>query len=1172
MEKLKSIYKKDIEREIQGVIKVDDENFIEQELDEYVVTNELLKHFKSFFEAYDLGVKGKTEKMGVWISGFFGSGKSHFLKMISYLLENKTVKGRSAVSYFEDKINDKELLNLIKEDTSISSDVILFNIDSKSGNSNGSKDKILEVFEKVFNEKMGLSTNPFVAEIERFLIKSNKYKEFIEEFNKHSFYSWEESRDSLQFVEDEFALSYSKVLGKSEEESRSIIERTENNYTVSVEEFAKRVNEYLSTKEDNHHIIFLVDEVGQYIGNDRNLMLNLQTIVEDLGIMCGGKAWVIVTSQGAIDDYVKVQGNDFSKIQGRFDTKLSLSSSDIDEVIKKRILEKTEEASKTLNTIYESKSSIIKNLLTFNSTSTQELYEDNNDFIATYPFIPYQFKLLQDVFTDIRKHGYSGKHLSSGERSTLGAFQQTAKEFKNNEIGTLIPFYAFYDTIEKFLEPQITRVINHANDLVKDDKLKYIDVNILKMLFMLKNIKEIPSNIDNLSTLYVSNIDDDKISLKDEINDSLRRLLKEVLIQRNNDIYKFLTDEEQEINREINQMDVDPSKLFEFIGNIIFSNIYLEPRVKYKDKPFDFSKYIDDFMISSFDSEIGLKIITDSSSDVSEIIMKSASEKNCVFVKLDLSGAIIDDIYSNLKYDQYKRVSYKSSINETVESILKIKDIECRNAYARIKDYIKEQLGESEIYVNGEKLNISSKDPKTRINEALITLIKDIYNKYSYIEGHFDKNAIRELFSNKQMSYDFDIETSYEKAYEVIKDYITEQNECRKPVTIRSLLQHFEKAPYGFNEDDVLYILTKLLKNEVVSFIYANELQSTLSEDTLNKIIKREYYEKTLIKLRIKIDTNLINNLRTVARDAFDDIDLPNDEDGMLQKFKKDLQDMLNKLNSKSAEYLVETKYPYPGKSIIDNYNSLITKIIKIKENLDVFTEVSNSKEEFNTLAPKVEEIFNFFNGPQKLCFDESKKTIEVFDNNVDFIDNNEEVTSTVKEIKDILTNEEPYSKIQELPLFREKLNNLLTSMYEEKAKPIIEEVKDTITYFENETENAGVDVSFADGYINTCKNMINALNTSNELRNIYAQKTRIEQFKETFDNALEYEKSKKDAINESGEVVEEKLKTRTIVRTENLIRRSYEINSKEDIDKFINELRDKLLKEFEKNNNLTIK
>ena len=89
MENLKKMYAKDIEREIQGVIKVDDESYIGQELDEYVVTDELLKHFNSFFESYNAGINGNTEKMGVWISGFFGSGKSHFLKIVSYLLENK---------------------------------------------------------------------------------------------------------------------------------------------------------------------------------------------------------------------------------------------------------------------------------------------------------------------------------------------------------------------------------------------------------------------------------------------------------------------------------------------------------------------------------------------------------------------------------------------------------------------------------------------------------------------------------------------------------------------------------------------------------------------------------------------------------------------------------------------------------------------------------------------------------------------------------------------------------------------------------------------------------------------------------------------------------------------------------------------------------------------------
>ena len=132
MDNLKKLYAKDIEREIQGVIKVDDESYISQELEEYVVTEELLKHFNSFFDAYNTGINGNTEKMGVWISGFFGSGKSHFLKIVSYLLENRVVNGKAAVDYFDDKIEDKMLLADIKRAGSIPTDVILFNIDSKT--------------------------------------------------------------------------------------------------------------------------------------------------------------------------------------------------------------------------------------------------------------------------------------------------------------------------------------------------------------------------------------------------------------------------------------------------------------------------------------------------------------------------------------------------------------------------------------------------------------------------------------------------------------------------------------------------------------------------------------------------------------------------------------------------------------------------------------------------------------------------------------------------------------------------------------------------------------------------------------------------------------------------------------------------------------------------------
>ena len=359
MDNLKKMYAKDIEREIQGVIKVDDESYIGQELEEYVVTDELLKHFNSFFDAYNASINGNTEKMGVWISGFFGSGKSHFLKIISYLLENKNVNGKLAVDYFNDKIEDKMLLAEIKRAGSIPTDVILFNIDSKTENINGNKDKILDVFEKVFNEKQGLSITPFVAEIERFIIKQGKYEEFKKEFKNICGDTWENMRDGIQFVQDEFSQSYSKVLGKTLEEANEIIDRTEKNYSLSVEKFSERVRDYIKSKGDNHHVVFLVDEIGQYIGDDRALMLNLQTIVEDLGLECGGKAWVIVTSQEAIDEVIKVKGKDFSKIQGRFDTKLSLSSTDTGEVIKKRILDKTLEGKQTLELIYEKEESVI---------------------------------------------------------------------------------------------------------------------------------------------------------------------------------------------------------------------------------------------------------------------------------------------------------------------------------------------------------------------------------------------------------------------------------------------------------------------------------------------------------------------------------------------------------------------------------------------------------------------------------------------------------------------------------------------------------------------------------------------------------------------------------------------------------------------------------------------
>lgn len=1178
MGKLNEIYEKDIAREIQGVIKVDDENYIKQELEEYVVTDELLKHFNSFFESYNAGINGNTEKMGVWISGFFGSGKSHFLKIVSYLLENKIVDGKAAVDYFDGKIQDAKLLADIKRAGNIPTDVILFNIDSKASlDSVDGKDKILSVFEKVFNEKMGLSTIPHVAELERFLIREGKYEEFKNYFQEECRDNWVDARNDFYFRRDEIVNSYSKALNKSKEEAENWFDKAEERYDLSIEKFAERVRDYIKSKGDNHHVVFLVDEIGQYIGEDGSLMLNLQTIVEDLGIECGGKAWVIVTSQEAIDDVIKVIGNNFSKIQGRFDTKLSLSSSDIDEVIKKRILAKKDEYTESLELIYDKDESIIKNLLLFKNAAYQKLYMDRIDFAETYPFIPYQFRLLQNVFTDIRKHGFAGKHLSSGERSLIGAFQGTAKRYSDYEIGTLIPFYAFYDTIEEFLEHQVKNVIATAEDAVKANELQEIDVKVLKMLFMLKNIKEIPANVENLASLYVSNINDDKISIKKEITDSLRRLENQTLIQRNNDEYKFLTDEEQEINREIKQIVIDQNRITDYLNKMIYGYIYTDNKFTYKNKPFQLTKYVDNMKCSQ-EYEIGIKVVTASvGQDDTNIKIQSGMENKYVYVKLELSTLINNEIENCLQVEDYRRAKSTSLQTSQIESILRAKQAEVDAAEIRIRENIKEQLNEAEIIIAGDRQNITTKDAKARINEALEILINNIYTKFAYIKKNYTTQDIRELWNgNKQMAISKEVEFLNQKAYEAMQEYIEEKNAFSQNITIRTLLQDFTIAPYGFLDDDILYLLARLLKNEVVALYYSGEIQNITSDETLNKILKRDYYDRTLIKMRKKIDVKYINDLKSVARNSFNEISLSDDEDGMVRDFKERcIGHTIEKLRDILGNYNNIKVYQYPGKQVIEDALKLFNSIANIRDTSELFEEVSNKKDEITEITPKIDTIYEFFEGSQKEQFDKVRETIITYENNKDYVDNTQELKDVVGKITDILKAEEPYSNIHELPTLRSELISILVDMYEKKSAPIIEMANKTIEYIENELNSAGINPDdFGKGYIDNCKGIIDSLQHSNELKDIYAQETRLGQMKDSFIIALDkkkYEMSKpKDDNTKSDEPVI--IKPRKIVRTDMLMNRSYEINSKEDIDKYIEELRNKLMKELEENNNLTIK
>lgn len=304
---------------------------------------------------------------------------------------------------------------------------------------------------------------------------------------------------------------------------------------------------------------------------------------------CRGKVWVMVTSQEAIDSVVKITGNDFSKIQGRFNTRLSLSSSSVDEVIKKRVLAKTEDADHLLQMEYEKEASGLKSLFAFDNPILDiKGFTSAAEFSATFPFVPYQFIVIQKVLAEIRKHGNSGKHLSGGERSMLSGFQEAAQKVENKDENALVPFYQFYDTVHTFLESAIRRGIDRCQNAADaNDGLEQQDVNVLKLLYLVRYIEDVKANIENIAILMIDDIHTDKIALRASITASLERLLSQNYISRNGDTYAFLTDEEQDIAIDIKNTPVDSAQIVQSISQTVYGEIY--PAKKYKYGKYDFA-------------------------------------------------------------------------------------------------------------------------------------------------------------------------------------------------------------------------------------------------------------------------------------------------------------------------------------------------------------------------------------------------------------------------------------------------------------------------------------------------------------------------------------------------------------------------------------------------------
>ena len=1190
--KVKDMFMKPINRDIQGVIKVgqDDEENIKQELEEYVVTRELQKHFRDFFSNYKKGIIGSTDKMGVWISGFFGSGKSHFLKILSYLLENKEVEGKKALDYFleDEKIKDKKVIEDMKLACNTPTDAILFNIDSKSKSSGTKgKDTILNVFLRVFNEMQEFSTDPHLADLERQLTEEGLYEEFKVRYEKIHNLNWLENRHKFKFHKDKVVKTLVDINFMSEESARDWSRTTTIPYEIDIEGFAHLVKEYLDNKGENHRIVFLVDEMGQYIGDNTDLMLNLQTITEELGIACGGRAWVIVTSQQDIDSVTEVKGRDFSKIQGRFDTRLNLTSANVDEVIKLRILEKTKIANETLGILYENNETIIKNLIIFNDGIEKKLYENKDDFCNVYPFIPYQFNLLGSVLTSIRQHGASGKHLSEGERSMLALFKESAEKIMDEEDGVIVPFNIFYDGLDKFLDHSHSAVITKAldNDYINPNKEEdNFNVNVLKTLFLIKYIDEIEANLENITTLMVSDINEDRIELKDKVEKALNTLVSQTLVQKNGDLYIFLTNEEQEINRLIEREHIEGQAITKKIAEIIYAGILTEDRASYKKfgnrYNFGFNRFVDGESYGfSLNHDIGIDIITPNSekNGIESTLRMNSQRENKVYVDLPNDRAFIDEIRTQMKIEKYLQTPSSANIPK-LEEIRALKRVEMRAHQDRGKLYLEEALKAAEFYLNGDKLELRGKDFKYNVQESLEKLIEIVYHKLDYIDKPMDDEDIKKLFKdkdNRNILLDTLAPPNTNAIREVL-EYIKLRTKNHSKISLKEIKDRFLNAPYGFLDSDIEWIVAKLFLDGDISFTLYGETISLVNEEEeqiINYLTKRQYVEKLLIEEKEVVDKRYIRSLKNISSTVFGREISFEDTDMMVKKFNEYAGNMLDDLNEIKPNYNDEK---YPGEKIIREGIHLINKTRGMSNSMDIFKHLYKNEDDYLDFEEDYQPVKLFFKGEQKYIWKKSQHYISIYDESRSYI-LNEEIEKIIEDMKDILSMPNPYNRIKDLPDLNNRFLDLYNDILDKELEPVkleIQQAKDRVI---EELEKTDLEDKFASKYRISFDNLKRRAEACNNVAMVNGFKIEADTLKMRYLNeiAKELERQKPPIKSTSGGDTEATkpiiIKRKNISIKDVNPSNSWRIEDEKDLDKYLKELKERLEKELEKNTILNI-
>jgi hypothetical protein len=975
--KLKELFQKPLDRPIEGVIKADDNASLLNEIEEYVVTNEVAKRLEDFLAAY----KNSKNANGGWISGFFGSGKSHLLKMLALILENRIVEGQSTIDLFLPKCEGNEfLLAELKRVSQSPSKSMLFNIDQKADtiNKKVDLDALLSVFVKVFDEMCGYYGKVgHIARFERDLDIRGQLEGFRNAFLEVSGKNWDQGREQALMEGSNIAKSYAQISGDSPDLAIGILDKYRSDYKVSIEDFAEQVNTFIVRKEHpaNFRVNFFVDEIGQYIADNTKLMTNLQTIAESLATKCRGRAWVIVTAQehmtAVIGEMSSKQGNDFSKIQARFKCRMNLTSTNVAEVIQMRLLLKTIEGSQKLAQIYKEESNNFRTLFDISEGGrSYQNYRDLDHFVQCTPFVPYQFDLCQLAIENLSTHNaFEGRHTAVGERSMLGVFQEAAKQISDHPLGQLATFDLIYEGICKTLKGQIQSQILHAERTLND----HYAIQILKVLFLVKYVKEFKSNVQNICTLMLGDLKQDMTQLKKRVTESLNLLEQEAYIERNGDVYEFLTDEEKDVETAIRATEIETAQMLKQIETTVFDQIISDKKIRYKhNQDYPFTKKLDDKIYGPL-NELTIHITSPFHEYAGDeaTLRAQCTGRDELLICMAPDAGFLKDLTNYLKTDKYIQQKTSAVTSDKVQRILDRKRQQNEQLSKGLKLRIEALVCSAKLFAQGEEVETVDTGAQKRIFAGFHALIVRVHPHHAMLpERQFKESDLADHLKSTTDLLFAEADGLQEPRQEMMS-FIHSNSPIGTRITVKALLERHERKPYGWSYAAILYITGSLCANGKLEARQNGEIIQIKA--LAGALCNSKNHSEIIVNPLIDYTESQVRRLKDFYGEMFDMPPGATEARALAAQTSNALIELHDEFQRHVAH---RASYPILVKSI----QAVVTKLSEFKakpaswllDDLDQHSEILLTLKE-----TEINFVRKFWAGPQKNIFDEAAQFIK---------------------------------------------------------------------------------------------------------------------------------------------------------------------------------------------------